>query len=150
VPREVESAPRNALWELFSFETGRVLQGAKDYRWRQGDAVPILREINRRYRELGIDMSYTLKDFRRDVALEYLHEMSPEEILREFPPERILRGLPAEERLRGLPAEERLRGLPAEERLRGLAPEERLLGLGEAELDRLRDLLGRGKPGSDD
>ncbi|WP_295427511.1 hypothetical protein [uncultured Thiodictyon sp.] len=46
VLREVEPAPRNALWDLFSFEAAKVQQGAKTYRWRQPDHVPILNEIS--------------------------------------------------------------------------------------------------------
>jgi hypothetical protein len=56
-------------------------------------------------------MPYTMDDFRKEVALEVLDQLTPEE------------------RLRGLPAEERLRGLPAEELAKRLAPAERLRGL---------------------
>lgn len=104
LPREVEPGPRNALWELFSFEAARVVQGAQDYRWRQPDHVSVLNEIYHHYQALGIAMPYTFEDFRRDVAREVLPELS------------------AEERLRGLPPEERLRGLDEEDlaRLRKL------------------------------
>jgi hypothetical protein len=152
VPREVEPVPRNALWELFSFESAKVVQGAADYRWRQNDHIPILAEIQRRYRELGIPMSYTFQDFYRDYVRERLNEMTPEERLRGLSvedrlrglaPDERLRGLAPDERLRGLAPDERLRGLSPDERLRGLAPEQRLLGLSEEELIRLKDLLDR-------
>ena len=40
--REVEPCPRNALWEIFSFEAGKIAAGADAYRWRQDDYVLIL------------------------------------------------------------------------------------------------------------
>jgi hypothetical protein len=40
-------------------------------------------------------MSYTMADYRRDTAKEYLRELTPEE------QREILRGLTIEERLRG-------------------------------------------------
>lgn len=116
LPREVEPEPRNALWELFSFEAARVILGAQNYHWRQPDRVSILNEIYHHYQSTGIAMPYTFEDFRRDVAREVLPELSPEE---------------------------RLRGLPPEERLRGLAPEERLRDLDEVGLARLRELLDK-------
>ena len=140
VPRAVERAPRNALWELFSAEAERVAEGARDFHWQAADHLPILNELYHRYHEAGLCMSYTIEDFRRDVALEMLPEL---------PPEERLRGLPPEERLRGLPPEERLRGLPPEERLRGLPPEERLRGLSKEELARLRRLLDHDSPEAD-
>jgi hypothetical protein len=120
VLRDVEPAPRNALWELFSFQAEKIIQGAKDYHWRHRDHIPILDQIYHRYRELGIDMPYTFDDFRHDLALELLKE---------------------------LPPEERLRGLPPEELARRLSPEDRLLGLNAEELARLRELLNVGKTG---
>ena len=40
VLREVEPCPRNALWEIFSFEAAKVFAGADTYRWRRDDHVP--------------------------------------------------------------------------------------------------------------
>ena len=137
VLHEVEPAPRNALWDLFSFEAEKVRQGAKAYRWRQPDHVPILNEIYHRYRKVGIDMPYTFEDFRRDLALE---------LVQELPPEERMRGLPSEERMRGLPIEDRLRGVPSEELMRGISIEDRLRGLDDAERARLKELLDAQEP----
>jgi hypothetical protein len=106
VPRELEPIPRNALWALFSFEAKKVVQGAKDYRWRQGDHASVLHEIYHRYRGLGVTMSQTFEDFRHDLARELLQE------------------LPPEDRLRGLP-EDHLKGLSNEESARLKAPLQR-------------------------
>ncbi len=119
VPREVERAPRNALWELFSAEAERVAEGAREFHWQGADHLPILNELYQHYRDAGLSMSYTFDDFRRDVARKMLPELLPEE---------------------------RLRGLPPEERLRGLPPEERLRGLSKEELARLRALLDQDQP----
>ena len=107
VPREVERAQRNALWELFSAEAERVAEGARNFRWQAADHLPILGELYQRYRDSGLSMSYTIEDFHRDIALKTLPKLPPEERLRGLPPEERLRGLPPEERLRGLSKEER-------------------------------------------
>ena len=120
VLREVAPCPRNALWEIFSFEAAKVAAGAGMYHWRQDDHFPILEEIYRRYREAGIPMSYTFQDFRRDLARETLPELTPEE---------------------------RLRGLPPEDLVRGLRTEGRLRGLSDEDLAQLKDLLERGTSG---
>jgi tetratricopeptide (TPR) repeat protein len=105
VPREVERAPRNALWELFSAEAERVAEGARNFRWQAADHLPILTELYQRYQDSGLAMSYTIEDFHRDIALKMLPQLPPEERLRGLPPEERLRGLPPEERLRGGPRE---------------------------------------------
>ena len=51
-------------------------------------------------------MSYTMTDFKRDLAKELLEELTPEELLQEVPPEKLLRRLPPEVRMKGLTAEE--------------------------------------------
>jgi hypothetical protein len=57
-------------------------------------------------------MSYTLADFRRDVARQYTAELSPHER------RRLLEDMSPEERLRDVPPEEMLRALPADVRAR--------------------------------
>jgi len=59
--RAVEPCPRNALWEIFSFEAAKVFAGADTYRWRRDDYVPILEQICQRYREVAIPMAYRLR-----------------------------------------------------------------------------------------
>ena len=54
-------------------------------------------------------MSYTMADYRRDTAAEYLKDLPPEER------RRILQSLTAEERRESLTLEQRLAGLSAEE-----------------------------------
>jgi hypothetical protein len=125
VLREVQPCPRNALWEIFSFEAAKVAAGAGAYRWRQDDHVPILEMIYERYREAGIPMPYTFDDFRRDYARE------------------ILKKMPMDERLAGLSPEDLAHRLRPEERLLGLSDEELLRGLSDERLSRLKDLIER-------
>jgi hypothetical protein len=57
----------------------------------------ILNELLEKYQQEGLPMPYTMQDFLRDVTLEHLDRLSPEE---------RLKGLSTEERLAGLPKEE--------------------------------------------
>lgn len=123
VPKEVEPHPRNALWELFSFEVERVAQGAKDYHWRQSDYVPILEGLYQYYPELGDVMAYTIQDFHRDLARERLKKMSAREILSEFSPEEILNELSPDDLRRGIAPEKLVDTLLSEESLQGLSKE---------------------------
>jgi hypothetical protein len=57
----------------------------------------------------GINVSYTMADYRRDVAKEHFKDLTPEE------QHQGLQGLPPEVRLAGLSSEERLAGLSSVE-----------------------------------
>ncbi len=103
---EVPETERNAVWNLFSGDADRVQHAAFRYHGRRSEISTILNQLFENYQAEGVTMPYTVDDFMRDVTLEHL------------------KLLPPEERLRGLPPEERLRGLPPEERLRGLSNEE--------------------------
>ncbi|MBK1704724.1 hypothetical protein [Halochromatium glycolicum] len=149
VLNEVAEAEHNALWHLFSAVAERVDWGADHYRGHTPEIAAVKRQLAARYRLEGLEMSYTLADFRRDVAREYIAELSPEErrrLIEDMSPEERLRGLPPEERLRGLPPEERLRGLPPDERLRDVPPEEMLRALPADARARLKQLLARDNP----
>ena len=61
------------------------------------DTSVIVYELFEQYRQEGLTLPYTMKDFRRDIARKYLNQLTPEE---------RLAGLPAEERLAGLTAEQ--------------------------------------------
>lgn len=106
VAAELPLTEHNALLHLFSAAAEQVQYGAEHYQLPSADVSTIVNRLFASYRQEGLVMPYTLTDFRKEVALEVMDELSPED---------RLRGLPAEERLRGLPAEDRLRGLPAEQ-----------------------------------
>lgn len=54
VPRRIDPHPRNAIWELFSGDPQRFLNGTKRYHWRQTDPWPVLGALNEHYQQLGI------------------------------------------------------------------------------------------------
>jgi len=129
---EVPETKGNAVWNLFSGDADRIQHAALWYHGQRSEISTILNQLFENYQAEGVTMPYTVEDFMRDVTLEHLKLLPPEERLRGLPPEERLRGLPPEERLRGLPPEERLRGLSNEEieeylrrRRGGFAPERR-------------------------
>ena len=60
-------------------------------------------------------MPYTMEDFKHDVALEHLSELTIDERLEGLPIEKVLQGISAEEILQSLPIDVRLKGISAEE-----------------------------------
>ncbi|MBI2201809.1 MAG: hypothetical protein HYU43_07705, partial [Armatimonadetes bacterium] len=129
VLKEVEPAPRNALWELFSGMTERVREGAGRYRWKRDDLSTVLTLVFQEYGMEGMNVVYTVEDFKRDLAREVATSTPAEELLKWIPIEERLKGLRPEERLKGLRPEDLLKALRPEERLKGLPPEDRLKGL---------------------
>ncbi|OEU49836.1 MAG: hypothetical protein BA861_02780 [Desulfobacterales bacterium S3730MH5] len=97
---------RNAVLAFFSFDPGKVTFALQNYTWHIEDGSTVINQLLEKYSLEGIDMPYTMEQFRKDYIKAHLTELDPED---------RLRGLKAEERLRGLEAEERLRGLKIEE-----------------------------------
>lgn len=88
----------------------------------------ILNQLFENYHVEGLEMPYTMNDFRR----EYIHEHA-EEILEQFSAEERLQSLSLEERLQSLSLEERLQSLSLEDRLHGLSLEELASSLSQLE-----------------
>jgi hypothetical protein len=67
-----------------------------------------MRLILELYEKDGIDMSYTMEDFRREYAktIEEEQRLLALEIVKRLPPEGRLQGLPVEDRLKGRSADE--------------------------------------------
>jgi len=150
----------NALFHMFSTKSDHISFGLGEYKWKRNDLkYLVIKEMYQRLKEEGIQMSYTVEDFKREVAKNSLHTLSvkdrleglrPEDVFNMFQPEDRLRGLGPEDRLRGLGPEDRLRGLrpedvfsifQPEDRLRGLGPEDRLRGLQSEDLEILKNIL---------
>ncbi len=112
---QVPAKGRNAIWELFSGVGNRVRHGAETYRWKERDCSSVVNQLYWLYDAEGIDMPYTIEQFKKDMVLDHIDLLDPED---------RLKGLRAEDRLRGLRADERLKGLRAEERLKDLSVEE--------------------------
>jgi len=100
VAGQVSREPQNALLHLFSASAETVGYGAGHYEQRSHDTSSLVGRLLGSYQGEGIAMSYTMADYRRDTAEEYLKELTPEER------RKVLENLTAEERLAGLSAEE--------------------------------------------
>jgi hypothetical protein len=122
---EVPESEHNAPLHLFSAVPQIVRFGAAHFERHSSDVSTLINDLFSYYQIEGIDMPYTMEDYRRDSIKWRLEQLTPEERLELFPPEERLKGLPPEEILKWLPPEERWKGLSAEEILRSL-PEEDL------------------------
>jgi hypothetical protein len=106
VPREVAQTPKNALWHLLSADPERVRYGTEHYHLHDTTLYNILNDLKETYALEGVEMPYTIEDYKREVARELLKEMSPRE---------RLEGLSLRERLEGLSPRDLLQILPPEE-----------------------------------
>ncbi|MCS7044974.1 MAG: hypothetical protein NZO58_01330 [Gemmataceae bacterium] len=106
VAAELPKTENNALVHLFSAAVDQVQYGATHYQLPSAAISTIVNRLIAEYRRAGLVMPYTMDDFRKEVALEVLDQLTPEERLRGLAPEERLRGLAPEERLRGLTAEQ--------------------------------------------
>ena len=92
----------------------------ENYQWQMDDGSTVINQLLERYAQEGIDMPYTMEQFRKEYVKAHLGDLDPEEVLSRFSLEDRLKGLRAEDRLKGLRAEDRLKGLRTEDRLKGL------------------------------
>jgi hypothetical protein len=83
----------------------------------------VINQLLNQYALEGIDMPYTMEQFRKEYIKAHLMDLDPEEVLSRYDPEDRLKGLDPEDRLKGLDPEDRLKGLDPEDRLKGLDPE---------------------------
>jgi hypothetical protein len=84
------------------------------YRQRSGDTSTLLHQLFQQYRKEGVAVPYTMEDFRRDFAKEFLQDLSPEERLAGLSPEQIRALLPPEQILAALSPEQILAALSPE------------------------------------
>ncbi|MCI0681012.1 MAG: hypothetical protein L0Y71_02820 [Gemmataceae bacterium] len=82
VAAELPTAEHNALLHLFSAADDRVQYGAKHYELPTADVSTLVNKLFAAYRREGLTMPYTMDDFRKEVAREVLHKLTPEERLR--------------------------------------------------------------------
>jgi hypothetical protein len=123
LPREAHNAPLH----LFSASPELVGFASGAYRRRSEDSSELLRQLFQRFQGEGMNMAFTMEDFRRQYVKEHFGELTPEE-RRE-----ILQSLPPHER---------------EEVLEALSPEQRLAGLSEEQIRQYLDRLAAGRPSS--
>jgi hypothetical protein len=110
VAAELPREEHNALLHLFSAAPEQVQYGAEHYQVQSADSSTIIKDLFADYRVEGLNMPYTMEDYKREKAQEYLQQMTVEERLRGLSPEECLAALPAEQveaylkRLRKKPA----------------------------------------------
>jgi hypothetical protein len=134
VAGELPRSENNALLHLFSAAREQAQFGAAHYKLRTDESSTLLSRLFAMYRKEGLDMPYTMEDFRRDYVREHLKDLTPEEILTVVSAEDLLGSLSVEKRLEGVPVEKRLEGVPVEKRLEGVPVEKRLEGVSDEEL----------------
>jgi len=102
---EMPRTPSNALWDLFSDVPSSVQYGAAQYHWHRQDLSTILNQLYQRYAKEGIRMPYTIEDYHRDLAEEYL-QTHKDEVLQQFSLEERLKGVSPEDLLKRLSPED--------------------------------------------
>lgn len=104
---EIDDAPRNALWRLFSAQREAVRQAREQYRPHQTDMSTVIQQLFENYQLENIVMPYTMQDFQRDYVREHLDVLPPDEVLKRYSPDERLKGLSPDDLLKHLSAEER-------------------------------------------
>ena len=106
VAAKLPKTERNALLHLFSAAEDQVQYGVEHYHLETSDWPTIINQLFVTYQREGLTMPYTMNDFRKDIALEVLDQLTPEQRMAGLPPEQRMAGLPPEQRLSGLSAEQ--------------------------------------------
>jgi hypothetical protein len=104
---QLPRSEHNALLHLFSASQEQVRYGAEHYRQRSDETSTLLHRLFEQYRKEGVDVPYTMADFRRDYVKEHLQDLTPEERLKGLSPEQVLAALSPEHFLAGLSPEAR-------------------------------------------
>jgi len=107
VTRQVRDVAANRVWQIFSHDQQKVITAINSYQPHRPDVgMMVINQLRKSYQQEGFEMAYTVEQFMREVALENLDKLSPDEVMKRYSAEERLRDLSAEERLRDLSAEE--------------------------------------------
>lgn len=123
VVRDLPQKEHNAPLHLFSASAENVEYGTRNFRRHSDETSNIINDLLEQYGIEGINMSYTIEDYRRDLVDRFMERMN---------------------------SEERMKGLPAEERMKGIAAKDRVKGLSGAEREELQEFLRRDQQGNGD
>jgi hypothetical protein len=93
VVAQLPHAEQNAMLHLFSGSVDDIHYGARYYRKHAAETSTILNELFEDYREEGLDMPYTMEQFKKDFLKKHVNELPPEERLKGLSPEELLAGL---------------------------------------------------------
>jgi 2-hydroxychromene-2-carboxylate isomerase len=131
---QLPRSEHNAMLHLFSASQEQVRYGAEHYRQHSDETSTLLNRLVEKYRKEGLQMPYTMADFRRDYVREHLKDLTPEEIRTAVPPEEYLQGLSPEQIRTALSPEQIRTALSPEQRLEGLSPEQILAALSSEQI----------------
>jgi hypothetical protein len=108
LPQEAHNAPLH----LFSARPPLIEFGGRTYGYHSKETSLLLTQLFRGFQTEGVNMPFTMEDFKRQFAREEFQRLTPEqrqEALQALTPkarQELLESLPPEERLAGLSAEE--------------------------------------------
>lgn len=91
---DMPQVEHNALWHLFSGVQERVAYGASHYQKRTNEMSTILNQLFDTYHVEGIEMPYTMEDFRRDYTREHVDLYPPKNAYKDSPPRNAYRDSP--------------------------------------------------------
>ncbi|MCP4353502.1 MAG: hypothetical protein GY795_49260 [Desulfobacterales bacterium] len=97
---------RNALWLMFSAVQEKVQYGVSNYEGKMDEMGSTINQLLIKYRAGGINMPYTVEDYRNELERNVLKSLTPEKILEKFPLDELLKKASPEDRLKGLSPEE--------------------------------------------
>ena len=95
---EIPMTPQNALWNLFSGIPANVAYGRLHFEGTGPETSTVINRLYHHYELEGINMPYTIEDFRKEVRQEVLADMTVEERLEGISPQERLAGLSPEQR----------------------------------------------------
>jgi len=90
-------AQRNSIFAFFSFDAVKVKYALEHYRWRMEDGSTVINQLLEQYSLEGVEMPYTMEQFRKDYVKAHIGLLEPEEVLSKFGAEERLKGLNREE-----------------------------------------------------
>ncbi|MCP4105092.1 MAG: DUF1682 domain-containing protein [Desulfobacteraceae bacterium] len=97
----------------------KVQYGVAGYEGKMDEMGSTMNQLLIKYRAGGINMPYTVEDYRNELERNVLKSLTPEKILDELlkkaSPEKILERFPLDELLKKASLEDRLKGLSPEE-----------------------------------
>lgn len=79
VLKEIQDKPENAIWDLFSAISDKVAYGKNHYHWKRTDLNPVINKLFNKYNLEGLNMPYTVDDFKRELKEEVRQEVKKEE-----------------------------------------------------------------------
>lgn len=93
---EVPEAEHNAPLHLFSAVPDVIRYGAEHFAKHSAETSTLINDLFNHYQIEGIDMPYTMEDYRQEIVREGLKELTPEERLQGLTSEEIIQSLPAD------------------------------------------------------